>query len=452
MDTRTFNDVAAWAQAQWGQAALGDTRRQARAVRLGAAMATLPAGSLPKQTQGWGDLKAAYRLLNEPEVTHAALSTPHWEQTRSAAAGAAPVLFIQDTTEVDFSAHKQTSGLGPIGNGGGRGFEVQSCLAVRPTMPAPTVLGLAYQRPWVRGAPHRGRETRRQRWQRDRESAIWGQTLAAIGTPPPGATWVSVSDRGSDGYGYVRQARDLGWHCVLRLCHDRLVPARDGQSAHLRRWARALPAQAEQALVLRTRPGQPRRTVRLRLAWAPLALGPACKGPERQGTPVAGWCLRCWGEELEWLLFSTLPIPDAATAQRYAQWYGLRSLIEEYHKCLKTGCRLEARQLTTGHGLLALLGLLGIVAVRLLHLRMLSRQTPDQPAAAVVPDVLLTVLSAQLRLPRQTLTLHQFYRGVARMGGFLGRASDGDPGWQTLWLGWQRLQDLTTGYQLAHPP
>src|SRR5205807_6190930 len=114
------------------EAPLGDRRRAARAVRVGAALAATPDASLPAQTQTWGDLTAAYRRLNAPDVTHAALSTPHWRQTRAAAGGHAPVLFIQDTTEVDDTAHPHTGGLGPIGDGGGRGYELQRCLAVRP--------------------------------------------------------------------------------------------------------------------------------------------------------------------------------------------------------------------------------------------------------------------------------------------------------------------------------
>lgn len=450
----TFDNVTAWAQAQWGTAALGDRRRTARAVRLGAAVAADPQASLPTQTARWGDLKAAYRLLNEPDVTHAALSTPHWEQTRADAATTegGPVLFIQDTTELDYTPHRHTAGLGPIGDGRGRGFEVQSCLAVQPTGGPPQVLGLAYQQPWARPPVHPPQETRGQRWARERESAVWGHVLTAIGRPPAAATWVTLSDRGSDVYAYLRVARTLDWHCLLRLCQDRVVRDAEGTPTRLRRWLRTVPAQAAQAVELRGRDGVPKRSVVLQVAWAPVQICAPRNGPERQGEPVAGWVLRCWGEELEWLLFTTLPIPDAATAQLYVRWYALRWLVEEYHKCLKTGCRMEARQLSSGHGLLALLGLLALVAVRLLQVRMLARQEPDTPALTRVPAALVVVAAASLHASPATLSVHQFWRGVAQLGGFIGRASDGEPGWQTLWAGWRRLQERVWGYHLAQAP
>jgi len=96
-------DPVQWAEAQWGNARLGDRRRTRRAVRLGAAIAAQSAASLPKQTQQWSDLKAAYRLLHQEEVTFEQLSLPHWQLTRMHAEGmqGAVVLFVQDGSELD---------------------------------------------------------------------------------------------------------------------------------------------------------------------------------------------------------------------------------------------------------------------------------------------------------------------------------------------------------------
>jgi hypothetical protein len=116
--------------------------------------------------------------------------------------------------------------------------------------------------------------------------------------------------------------------------------------------------------------------------------------------------------------------------------------IEDYHKCLKTGCRMEARQLRSADRLQRLLGFLALVAVRLLWLRSLSRQDGDQLACQLIPEPLCQVIAYRLRQPEDALTLRAFWRAVANLGGFLGRKGDGDPGWQTLWKGWRRLLDL----------
>ncbi len=45
---------------------------------------------------------------------------------------------------------------------------------------------------------------------------------------------------------------------------------------------------------------------------------------------------------------------DVADALTQLDWYACRWVIEEYHKCLKSGCAIEKRQLETGKGLVTL--------------------------------------------------------------------------------------------------
>src|ERR1043166_3667826 len=107
-----YNEIEEWANQQWGKAELGDKRRNARAIKVGAAIAALPDASLPKQIKNWHELKAAYRLLSEEDVTHQALSQPHWQQTITAASSNdADVLFIQDVSELNYANRK---GMGHI--------------------------------------------------------------------------------------------------------------------------------------------------------------------------------------------------------------------------------------------------------------------------------------------------------------------------------------------------
>jgi Transposase DNA-binding/Transposase Tn5 dimerisation domain len=448
----SFSDPARWAQQQWGDAALGDARRTRRAVQLGAALAARPEASLPQQTGSWGELKSAYRLLKEPDVTQVALSEPHWQATRQQARQADTVLFVQDTSDLDFTAHRQTTGLGWTGDKRGRGFLLHSCLAVRPTA-VPEILGLAAQKVWTRHEVRKGTETRAARARRPRESEVWAEVVETIGPAPiSDQRWVSESDRAGDIFSLARRARAQSWHCLWRVGQNRMLLTANGREAKLLDWARRLPAQTETVLELRGRAAQPSRTVHLRVAGSAVALGAPRHGPERSQEPVAGWCVRCWEagkrkNAWEWILFTTVPVTDAATALERIEWYRLRWIVEEYHKALKTGCAREQRQLQSAQGLRALLGLLAIVAVRLLQLRTIAREAPDTPANQVVePELLETVIRLRGGSANQ-MTADQFWRAGAGLGGFLGRKGDGNPGWQTLWRGWQRLQDLCWGLQ-----
>ena len=450
----TVND---WANEQWGSAELGDKRRTQRAVRLGAQIAAQPDASLPGQTRSWGDLKAAYRLLHEDDVSHHALSLPHWQHTRQCAEQiAGPVLFIQDGSQLDFTL-RQAQGLGRIGDDKGQGLLTHSTLAVQPGT-SPTILGLAHQLVWVRDdEPHKGRETRTQRTRRSKESDHWFGALEAIGPVPAKACWVSVGDRESDIFQYWQRAKARGWECLLRLVQDRRVVRDDDSLDYLHHCVAHLVPQAHQVMSLRSRPERPARTAQLSLAWTRMRILPPRNDPTlRHEPPLPVWVLRVWEEAapvnekpLEWLLLSTLPIVDAEQARERALWYRNRWLIEQYHKALKTGCRMEESQLRQGAALMRLLGLLSIVAVRLLQVESVARTVPDLPATHVV-DAQLLVFVCHLRdLDPTSMTVYQFWREVARYGGFLGRKGDGEPGWQTLWRGWEYLYPRFEGYLLG---
>lgn len=154
---------------------------------------------------------------------------------------------------------------------------------------------------------------------------------------------------------------------------------------------------------------------------------------------------------IEWVLYTSLPVNSFDAAWTVIRYYECRWLIEEYHKALKTGCRVEHRQLHHADRLEAMVGLMSVVAVRLLQLKTMARKDPDRPAKSVVPRRWLHSLKAARKNLRRVhdLTIYEFYRELAKLGGFLGRKSDGDPGWITIWRGWEKLNTLIQGVEIA---
>jgi hypothetical protein len=369
----------ALAQRAFGTAALGDPRRTRRAVSSAAALFTNPAAPLPPQCGALAERRAAYRLLDRREVEHAALQQPHWQQTRAAAAEHPLALLVQDTTEVDYTAHPTATGWGPVGDGRGRGFLPQTILAV---VPQPRqVLGLAYREPFLR-RPAPGKESSSQRRKRPRESQAWPRAATAGGPPPAGVRRAHVGDAYSDVFDLLAACRRQGADFLVRACQDRCVVGPEGAPGHLLSWARALPSQSEQVLDVPARgarDGRPAR--RARQAHLRLAFGTVTVLPPRHGgaglTPIAVSVVRAWEpdppadveEPLAWVLLTSVAVAAVADARERLAWYRCRWLAEDYHQCLKTGCAIERRQLQTGAGLQRLLGFLGVVAVWLLQLR-----------------------------------------------------------------------------------
>lgn len=463
-------DAQAWSEEQFAHCRLGDKRRTRRLVKLGSQVLSQPSGSFPEQTETWGDLKAAYRLFDCPEVTFEAVAEPHWRQTRQRSSGR--YLILSDTTELDFGIHRAIADLGPTGNGGGRGFLLQSALMI--TAEGQQLIGLAGQTIHYR-KPKPKKENKAKRLKRKRESEIWGQVIDQVGRPEEGVEFVHVMDRAADNfevYCHCLEQR-AGWVVRVTQKHRNILTP-DGKRMPLSAYLETLPVSGEYTLSLRTRPRQPARghrparprrpagTAKFVVRWGMLEVPPPThKSPYVKrvcSEPIRMWVV--WAREvdppagadpIEWVLLTSLPVESFDEAWEILGYYERRWLIEEWHKALKSGCRVMERQLKTNERLEAVVGLLSVVSVRLVELKLAARHEPDRPARQMVPLRWIVLLQAARkgRRNRSSLTVGQFYRQLAQLGGFLGRTHDGDPGWITVWRGWQKLSLMVRGAELA---
>jgi hypothetical protein len=196
---------------------------------------------------------------------------------------------------------------------------------------------------------------------------------------------------------------------------------------------------------------QPARTSFIEVRWARITIPRPKNGisryvRERGVTEIPMWAVEAREVKaprgvtaLRWVLLTSEEVRTFDDAWRILGWYEKRPLIEEYHKCLKTGCRVEERLYQHGDRLAPVIGLLSILAVRLLQLKMAARLHPEQSAAGVVPKEWLRAVPLLLNKRRPMKTVREFFRGLAQLGGFLGRKGDGEPGWRTIWGGLEKL-------------
>jgi hypothetical protein len=449
-----------------GAAELGDKRLRDRGVRLLERMAAAPSASIPKQMGTWKDTKAAYRFFDHEAVTFEAVTAPHWQQTRDRARREPVVLCIEDTTAISFDPRLEIEGLGPLGTGAtpGLGVWAHTVLVVAPN-PEPRVLGVAHQKAWVRSSQRRV-ETRTQRLERAKESDRWSDSVEEIGKLA--ARTVYIGDRESDIFELFEVCAARGCDWLVRSAgqarNRRVLAGHEGsadEAEPLLKVARRTEAVAEYRLDLRARPGQAAREVTMKVsAVAVRVLPPSLQSQEQRArqVPLRMWLVRAWeaGHEfgrdhradqkkIEWLLLTSIAADDAAGAGRAVEWYSKRWLLEEYHKCLKTGCAVQERQLEHVDRLLPLIGMLGLTAVWLLQLKELGRCDGSVPATDVVPEIYVRVLAALRQEDITLYTARHFWREVAKLGGFLARKGDGDPGWITLWRGWCDLELMVRG-------
>jgi len=262
--------------------------------------------------QTWKETKALYRLLDEPDVTFAALMQPHLQQTRDQANASPVVLLVQDTTAIDLSHRHKISGVGQIGNERGRGFFVQTVLAVRPQ--TREVLGCMAQEPFVRIPAPQGEQRYQRRQREERETDVWIRQVQAIGTPEPGSMWVHVGDRGADMFPFFQACQAMQTHFLVRAAQNRRVQKSEDEISYSLTQARSWPSQASRPFEVPARHGHPGRSTQLQLSFGQLTLLPPRHEPRASKEPLTVWVIRVWeeqapeGEEpLEWLLMTSVP-------------------------------------------------------------------------------------------------------------------------------------------------
>ena len=320
------------------------------------------------------------------------------------------------------------------------------------------ILGLAFQQVATR-IPAPASESHYARQRRPRESQLWERGIRGVGAAPPEACWVDIADRGADSFEVMKAALDQGHQFLFRASKDRKVvigPTADGPSRPLMPWVRSWPAQAEGEVTIAGQGGRPERTAQVQMAaeaaW--FLVPKLVHGVHPDWVPLRVWVERVWEprppadveEPLDWVLLSSLPAIETEALGQHRDWYACRPLIEEFHQVEKSGCGEEDLRFRTAEALLPMLGIMAIVAVRVLQLRWWGRDGAAAPAASAST---VEERQALKSLGQRIKTARDFVRAVAKLGGFLGRTGDGEPGWQTLWRGYRRLQDIVLGVQLT---
>jgi hypothetical protein len=388
-----------------------------------------------------------------------ALLAPHYEATVRRMAQASVVLAVQDRTSLNYSAHPATALLGPIGTeaDGAQGLLVHDTMAFTTDG---TPLGLLDVQCWVRDPDEAGKKhQRRERPFEQKESAKWrhsAQAVGALGAGCPQTVLVSVGDREADVYELFAwaQGEPRAPKLLVRATQDRCV---SGEQGHL--WAQVEAEVVEVGLQVRVprRGRQPPRTARLEVRYREVELQP----PSRQVHlgPVRVWAVLAQEvgapagvEPIEWMLLTTVPVTNAEQALERLQWYVQRWNIEVYHRTLKSGCRIEDRQLGGADQLESCLAIDLVVAWRVFHLAKLGRETPEVPCTVYFEDsewkALVAFTTQRAEPPARPPSLWVAMLMVATLGGWLGRKSDGPPGVQVIWRGLQRLDDIEAMYKV----
>ena len=452
----------AWVDGELAGCSLADERLNKRLRKLLAQIGGAMGQSIPLVCQDWANAKAAYRFFSNERVSEADILAGHFQSTGNrVAATDGPVLVLHDTTEFSYQREKpEAIGITNSVNSGwdkaGRprlhtvcGILMHSSLAIT-TEGLP--LGLAAVKFWTR-KKFKGTAALKKKINLTRipiekkESVRWldnlKQSTELLGDP---GRCVHIGDRESDIYELFCAAQQVGTHFLVRTCVDRLAGDGDHTIADE---MDEVAVKGLHRVEVKNNNGDADEAVleiRYRRIRVLPPIGKQKRYPaltltvihaEERGTPKDR-------KKIEWKLLTDLPVQSRKDAVEKIDWYALRWKIEVFHKILKSGCKAEEAKLRTAQRLANLISVYCILSWRVFWMTMLNRSSPvASPALALTGaeiDLLDHLVKDKDKAALRRRTLSHYLTKIARLGGYLARASDPPPGNTVMWRGLSRLR------------
>lgn len=437
-----------------------DKRLRTRAVRIIKELSKNPALSFPDAFSDPSQLEAVYRFMGNKRVGLDDVIGGHVANTIKRASEKRRCLAIHDTTDFTFAGEREDLGIVDRAQ---QGFYAHVCLCVSADR-LREPLGLLAIDPWTREEAKTKRSTKERKSEPDLESRRWlEQSLNVEDAVASSTELIHVEDREADIYESLEMRIAHGMHFIVRAASTKVVLTDDGKQNILEN-ARSLPVVTTREIHLSARkakhntlrpkaqhPPRKQRDSRIEIRAGEMRLRkPLHSGTLPELTLNAVHVLEMDAPDgqkpVEWLLLTTESIASQADVEAVIDNYRARWLIEEFFKALKTGCKYEERQFESLHSLLNALGMLSVMAWRLLQLRFIERTAGDTPATKIASAAEIRILELQARMPPNA-TAREFMFRLARMGGHL--PQNGAPGILILWRGLRKLRDRAEGFELA---
>lgn len=438
----------------------GDKRLSSRFLKILKGLERNSENSIPTALDTWSETCAAYRFFSNKKVTPEKIHSAHKEKTVERIKKEAVILLPQDTSELNYRSKTDIEGLGPLNTATHRGFLLHPVLAVTPER---LCLGTLSNTLWVRESIG-NKGLNRDRAIEDKESFRWlkGFEIAQeVSKAAKETLVVSIADREGDIYEFFQMTQGVqegsGAHWLVRSSHNRVTAqAEDRVKQGLWDVVRKRETVATIEFEFPKRGNNLARRVKQEVRFATVKLG----GARRKGKgllPLKVTAVLATEinpppgvKAVEWLLISSLPVFEAKGATTLLNWYLCRWEIELFFKVLKSGCRIERLQLEHVERLFKCITLYMIIAWRIMYIRSMGQRFSEKTCTLVFSDsewkAVYCRLHKQKPIPQEPPTLREMVVLVARLGGFLARKRDGQPGIQTMWKGLQRMHDYAQAW------
>ena len=476
---------ANWVLDEFEAVNFGDKRLNDR-LKLCIAQAAGIGESTPDRAKSNADLKATYRLVDNPKVNMDEILSCHNQSTIDRCRKVARVYLAQDTTEVDLTKPKQpVRGAGPLGTDKRQGFFYHPLYAIAEDgLP----LGVVDQVVWTRDPksldiPATERKAARKKaCFEEKESHRWLDMMQSgeqIARSLPETQFVMVADSESDigevfceaselpgNYDFiVRQSRQHSITAAVDSATGEVITAATVDEAlSLAQWRgeRVVSVGGRDAPVLPDDKKRVRKQARIsrEATLCFRAITVTIAGPRRSGGGSLEDVKVHVVEALElnppdadvpirWVLFTTLPIGTIQAVVDVLDGYCVRWAVELYFKTLKSGLKIEDMKYETLERYVVAFSMLTVVAWRVEYLKGATRSDPDSSCEKYFAAGEWMAIMAFLRRPvdrTKPPRMREFMISIAQLGGYINKKSQGDPGSKTIWRGMARFDTIVEAF------
>lgn len=428
----------------------GDLRRNERFVSILNNVSAQPGASIPKQNKTWYDTKATYEFFKNKDVSIEALKKTMTQYGVIQTADEMTLLIAHDISNISFN-DLRADGLGYLDNKEGRGILCYSSIAAT-TQGLP--LSLLYQHTWTRPMEQLGKSSKRkQRAFEDKESYRWYEGMSEANKLLGDEVHkIHIADREADVYELFFHAFESNTDLLIRARHNRSLT----NGSHLWDSIAEQPVVATVSLDVPDKTGKKKLKVDADIRYHQVEiLRPQNNKDSYESVTLTAIEIKeksSAQEIIHWKLLTTLEITSTTDVLQCVKWYMFRWLIERFHYVLKSGTKIEQLQLKDAESLQKAIAVYSMAAFRVMQLVYESRHHPEVSCTVVLTQeqwqTLYMLIHKSNQIPKKPPSLQQAVMWIGRLGGHLGRKSDGPPGLKTVWLGYQQLCQAASVYEL----
>lgn len=467
-------ESSTWAEYEFGNAPLGDARLSRRLVQVAGAKAAVPDRAFSGVAKGdWAAVKAYYRFIDHPDeeaINMASILGPHRQRTTRRMQAQKIVLCVQDGCDLNYTNLDQCEGLDEIvTNQTGakrRGLHLHSTFTLTPKGLPLGILDAQFVAHHIRSSD----DTRRARDIpiEEKKTFVWldhHRKLVDLASTMPQTQLVNVCDREADFFEMLDEYRKNP--CVDLLIRARVDRSLKGEDADLFDAVRHASPLSQIRLSVPRKSARPKKSKQKASAKRPAHMADLAIRTKRvklkptgslaNQDPIEIWIIHAQEmnpaenvDAIEWFVLTTIDVSLAADAEQCLRWYCLRWRIEDWHRVMKSGCKIEELGHETAERLKRAIAINMVIAWRIMLMTLMGRECPGLPAEVLFSDIEVRTLQAYAKKKDMTPPelLGDAVKLVAKIGGYLGRKNDPPPGHQLLWQGYREFQFMCLGFEL----